>query len=141
MGPRALHNTQTSSPYRLSVPEAICTIGADQRVGTSGQPDQRPGNLINIVWAWESAYEPRRARYSAKDSALWIACCLPFGSFGSYAVGSGSRVASPPPKPINRVLAPQAESENFQFDNSVMKSCRFLENLRSFLRESVRASE
>ena len=37
----------------------------------------------------------RLARYSAKDSALWMAC-LPFGSFGSYTVGSGSRVASPP---------------------------------------------
>merc|ERR1719408_1125404 len=43
---------------------------------------------------------PRLARYSANDSALWIACCLPLGSLGSYSVGSGSRVASPPPKPL-----------------------------------------
>merc|ERR1719321_2306059 len=47
-----------------------------------------------------SFYRPRRARYSAKDSALWMACCLPFGSFGSMLVGAGSRVASPPPKPL-----------------------------------------
>ena len=40
---------------------------------------------------------PRLARYSAKDSALWMACCLPLGSFGSITVGVGSRVASPPP--------------------------------------------
>merc|ERR1719454_266862 len=47
------------------------------------------------------AYAPARlARYSANDSALWMACCLPFGSFGSYSVGAGSRVASPPPKPL-----------------------------------------
>ena len=32
--------------------------------------------------------------YSANDSALWIACCLPLGSFGSIWVGAGSRVAS-----------------------------------------------
>ena len=66
---------------------------------------------------------PRLARYSANDSALWMACCLPagrfqegsrkglgkalwmacclpLGSFGSYTVGAGSRVASPPPKPF-----------------------------------------
>ena len=44
--------TQTSSsPYALAVvPEAIYTIGADQRVGTSGLPDQ-----FTIVWAWEGA--------------------------------------------------------------------------------------
>jgi len=30
-----------------------------------------------------------------------MACCLPFGSFGSTSVGSGSRVASPPPKLIS----------------------------------------
>ena len=33
-------------------------------------------------------------------AAAWRACCLPFGSFGSMSVGSGSRVASPPPKPL-----------------------------------------
>merc|ERR1719230_1602215 len=44
--------------------------------------------------------ESRFARYSAKDSALWMACCLPLGSLGSISVGSGSRVASPPPKPL-----------------------------------------
>merc|ERR1719408_740125 len=48
----------------------------------------------------ESPAAWRLARYSAKDSALWIACCLPLGSLGSYSVGSGSRVASPPPKPL-----------------------------------------
>ena len=42
----------------------------------------------------------RLARYSANDSALWMACCLPLGSLGSTSVGSGSRVASPPPKPL-----------------------------------------
>lgn len=42
----------------------------------------------------------RFARYSANDSALRIACCLPLGSLGSIPVGSGSRVASPPPKPF-----------------------------------------
>ena len=47
----------------------------------------------------------RLARYSAKDSALWIACCLPFGSFGSITVGAGSRVASPPPKPLPPFMA------------------------------------
>merc|ERR1719453_2645479 len=53
----------------------------------------------------EEAGPPARlARYSANDSALWIACCLPFGSFGSYAVGVGSRVASPPPKPFPPIM-------------------------------------
>ena len=42
----------------------------------------------------------RLARYSENDSALWIACCLPFGSLESHAVGAGSRVASPPPNPF-----------------------------------------
>ena len=30
----------------------------------------------------------RLARYSANDSALWMACCLPLGSLGSATVGS-----------------------------------------------------
>merc|ERR1740127_159530 len=50
--------------------------------------------ILGRLYAW------RFARYSANDSALWMACCLPLGSFGSYSVGVGSRVASPPPKPL-----------------------------------------
>ena len=53
----------------------------------------------------------RLARYSANDSALWIACCLPLGSFGSIWVGAGSRVASPPPKPLPPFMEMAAEAE------------------------------
>merc|ERR1719393_224515 len=67
----------------LKAPPAGAAAGAAPPAGAAG-----------------AAPAPRLARYSAKDSVLWIACCLPFGSFGSYAVGSGSRVASPPPKPL-----------------------------------------
>ena len=53
----------------------------------------------------DAAPPSRLAKYSAKLSALWMACCLPLGSLGSTKVGAGSRVASPPPKPLPPFMA------------------------------------